>query len=74
MAKIETPEEKKSRETVESIATTITKLSENVAALLKGPLNRKALVTLLASSSGMSKHDIGLVLTALEDLKKDWLN
>lgn len=72
--KSETPEEKQYREAVEKIATNISKLARAVESLLTGPLKRKAIVTLLASSSGHSKATVEQVLGALESLEKDWLN
>lgn len=75
MAKqIETPEQKAYRETVEKIANNIATLAKAVNSLLNGPLKRKALVTLLASSSGQTKKVVEDVLKALEDLESDWLN
>lgn len=69
----ETPEQKRNRETTESIASNIGKLADTVSALLKGPLNRKALLLLLANSSGMSKGQVDTVLVAVENLGKDFL-
>lgn len=69
----ETPEQKRNRETTESIAQNIKALAETVSALLKGPLNRKALLILLANSSGMPKGHVEAVLVAVENLGKDWL-
>lgn len=70
----ETPEQKAYRELVESIAGNITKLADAVASLLNGPLKKRALVLLLASSSRCTQKQVEDVLKALEDLKKDWLN
>ena len=70
----ETPEQKAYRETVEKIAGNIANLAKSVAGLLNGPLKRRALITLLASSSGQNKYTVEKILTALEDLEKDWLN
>lgn len=71
--KTETPEEKQDRETVEGIAKNLERLANSVASLLRGPLNRKALVTLLARSSKLPPAQVGNVLDSLENLKKDWL-
>lgn len=71
--KQETPEEKQARETTEGIAKNIERLADSVSSLLKGPLNRKALVTLLAKSSKMTPANVGAVLDSLENLKKDYL-
>lgn len=73
MAK-ETPEQKAQREAIEAIASNITKLARAVESLLNGPLKRKALVVLLASSSGHPQKTIEAVLKAVEELEKDWLN
>ncbi len=72
--KIETPEEKAKREQLETIATNISELAESVRSLLKGPLNRKALLVLLASSTSLPQRTVSEVLSALENLEKDWLN
>jgi len=70
----ETEEQKKQRETVETIAKNIASLAKSVHALLNGQLNRKALLILLASSSGQSKSIVSDVLDALENLEKEWIN
>lgn len=70
----ETEEQKNQRLAVESIATNIASLSKAVASLLNGPLKKRALVVLLASSSNISQEKVSQVLTALADLEKDWLN
>lgn len=70
----ETPEQKAYRETVEQIAGNIASLSKAVVSLLHGPLKKKALVILLASSSGQPQRVVEDVLRALEELEKDWLN
>ena len=71
---IETEEQKKNRETIEGIAYNIQKLADAVASLLNGPLKKKALVVLLAKSSGLHLNQVESVLTAMENLSKDWLN
>ena len=70
----ETPEQKIYRETVEQIARNIVTLATAVESLINGPLKRKALVILLASSSRQSQQTVDAVLTALKDLRADWLN
>lgn len=70
----ETPEEKANREMIEGIANNISSLARSVRALLNGPLNKRALTVLLASSSGLSQEKVKAVLTALENLDKEWLN
>ena len=70
----ETEEQKKNRETIEGIANNIASLAKSVNSLLNGPLKRKALVVLLASSAGLPQRTVDLVLTALSELEKDWLN
>lgn len=76
MAKLvtETPEQKAYRETVEKIAGNIATLAKAVSALLKGPLKKKALIILLAASSGESRTSVEAILKSLEDLEGDWLN
>lgn len=70
-----TPEEKAYTDTVVKIAGNISKLTKAVAALLNdGPLKRKTIVVLLAASSGQPKSIVEIVLKAVEDLDKDWLN
>lgn len=73
MAKSETPEEKAARELTEGIANNIQKLSDAVSDLLDGPLNRAALLVLLANTTKMAKTQISDVLDALQNLKKDYL-
>jgi len=70
----ETPEQKAYRETVEKIANNIASLADAVGSLLNGPLKRKALVVLLASSSKLSQETVSTVLKSLEELRGDWLN
>lgn len=70
----ESPEAKANRLIVESIANNIAGLAKAVQSLLNGPLKKRALVILLASSSGQSQRTVELVLKALEDLQGDWLN
>lgn len=74
MKKEETPEEKQYREATEKIASNIAKLARAVEGLLKGPIRRKALVILLAHSSGQTQKAVEEVLTALSTLERDWLN
>jgi F0F1-type ATP synthase gamma subunit len=70
----ETEEQRQYREMVEKIAGNITALAKAVGSLLNGPLKKKALVILLASSSGLPQTSVEKVLRALEDLQSDWLN
>ena len=69
----ETPEQEKNRLMVEQIAGNIANLSKAVSALLNGQLKKRAIVLLLANSSGMSQHSVEMVLKALENLEADWL-
>lgn len=71
---IETEEQKQQREIIERIAGNIGALAKAVKALLGGQLKKKALVVLLAASSGLPKNKVEQVLKALEDLEADWLN
>lgn len=74
MAKQETPEQKEYRELVEKIAGNISSLAKAVKSLLNGPLKKKALIVLLASSAKLPQTTVEAVLKALEDLEGDWLN
>lgn len=69
----ETAEQRANREMVEKIAGNIENLADAVASLIDGPLNKKALIVLLASSTKMHMNQVESVLNALQDLKKDWL-
>lgn len=71
--KNETPEEKANRELTEGIAKNLKALVDNVKALINGPLQRRTLLVLLAASTRMTKDQVDTVLTALENLEKDWL-
>lgn len=70
----ETPEQKAYREMVEQIAGNLTQLARAVSGVLNGPLKKRALVLLLASSSGCSQRQVEDVLKALETMESDWLN
>lgn len=70
----ETPEQKAYREVVEKIAGNIGALAKAVTALLNGPLKKRAIIKLLASSSGNSERVVEDVLKALETMEADWLN
>lgn len=71
---VETDDQRQFREVVEKIAGNISALAKAVAGLMSGPLNKRALVILLAQSSGESQKSTEAVLGALRDLEKDWLN
>lgn len=71
--KIQTEEEKKHAELVEDIAVNIAQLSRQVSAILNGRIKTKAIVVLLAHSTGMSQRQVTEVLTALQNLEKDYL-
>lgn len=71
---VETPEQKANRELVESIAGNIASLARAVKSLMNGPLKKRALVILLASSSQLPISKVEIVLKALENLEADWLN
>ncbi len=72
--KLETKEQMENRLIIESIANTIGGLAKAVKSLLNGPLKKRALVILLASSSQIPQNKVESVLKALEELEKDWLN
>lgn len=69
----ETEQQKKDREMIQAIANNIAALSRAVAALLGGPLKKKALLILLANASGQSQSTVDKVITALAEMEKDWL-
>lgn len=71
---VETEAQRQYREAVEKIAGNIAALAKGVSALLDGPLNKKALIILLANSSGQSQKSTEAVIGALQSLEKDWLN
>lgn len=71
---VETEEQRKNREMIETIAGNIASLSKAVAALLNGPLKRRAIIILIANTSGVSQEKVTEVLKALESMEKDWLN
>lgn len=73
MANKETPEQKKARETVEEIATTIAKLSRSVSAILEGRLKKQAVVVLLVHSTRMQHGQVEAVLDALTGMEAKWL-
>ena len=73
MAKQLTEEERKAKEVVDTIATEIAKLSRQVSALLSGRLNRKAIITLLVSSTKLPQKTVDNVLTAIEQLEPTYL-
>lgn len=70
----ETQEQREYRELCERIAGNIASLAKAVNSLLNGPLKKRALVILLASSSGQSQASVESVLKALSELEADWLN
>lgn len=72
--KTESPEDKQYRESVERIAKNIGALARAVQSLVNGPLKRKALLVLLASSTGESQRTVDNVLKALETMEKDWVS
>lgn len=69
----ETEEQRKSRELVENIANNISALTKGVQGLLNGPLNKKALIVLIAASSGQPMNRVTEIISAMENLEKDWL-
>lgn len=70
----ETADQKAQREMVERIAGNIQSLTDAVRSLINGPLNRRALVILLATSSRQPQVAVEAILKALETMDKDWLN
>ena len=71
---VETAEQREYREMIEKIAGNIESLAKAVSSLLNGPLKRRALVILLAHSSGQPQNAVEKILKALEDMRGDWLN
>ncbi len=71
--KVESEQERKYRETVEQVAGNIAMLAKAVSSFLNGPLKKKALIILLAHSSGQSQNAVEAILKALQELDKDWL-
>lgn len=74
VGKKQVSEEQRNRELTESIAKHLSDLAASVSALMKGPLKKRALVILLANSSGISQAQVSNVLDALANLERDWLN
>lgn len=56
----------------EVLAQSIVKISEAATALRKSGLNRKAVIVLVAHSSGVPQREIKAVLDSLETLKQDY--
>lgn len=73
MAKNESPEEKKARETVDTIAETIAKLSRQVSAILEGRMKRESIIVLLVHSTRLGYGVVDKVLTAIEGMEKKHL-
>lgn len=72
--KPETEEEKKARETIETIADNIVSLAEGVRKIVNGKLNKRAIILLLASAAGgMNKEVVERVLDAITSLDKKFL-
>lgn len=69
-----TREELEKEATIRSIAQNLSDLAGSVHSLLNGPLKRKSLIILLAHSSNLSQEKVSAVLTAMENLRKDFLN
>lgn len=70
---IENDEQKKAREVVEEIASTIAKLSRQVQAILDGRVKRESIVVLLAHSCKLPKWQIEEVLNAIVNMEKNHL-
>lgn len=62
-------DEKKYRETVDTIAQEICKLSRQVGALLSGRLNRETIIILLAYHTKLPQRDIVTILNAIENME-----
>lgn len=72
--KIETPEEREAREVIEGIADNLSELSKAVKSILGGRLKRKTILVLLAHSTKMTQEKVNAVLTALENLDREYLS
>lgn len=55
------------------LAEAVRRIDKAVKALNEGGLNRKAIVVLLAESTGVSRRDINAVLNGLESLGSEYL-
>jgi 2-phospho-L-lactate guanylyltransferase (CobY/MobA/RfbA family) len=58
--------------TKDVLATTISKLSDATSALLNSGLNEKAILTLLADSTKLSKKSIKRIIDAINQLRADY--
>lgn len=54
------------------LARAIVHMSDDLTAILASGLNKKAVIILVADSSGQPKYRVEAVLNALADLKKDY--
>lgn len=70
---VETEEQKKNREMIASIAENISTLAQSVRSLLNGKLQRKTILVLLAHTTKFNQGEVDKVLTALEEMDKDWV-
>ena len=57
-------------EPTEVIAASIIKISDGFGKLIKGGLNRRALLVLIKDHTNVPMHEVGLVLDALPKLKE----
>lgn len=74
MAKQETEEEKKARETVEALAANIESMAKGVRAILAGRMTERAIILLIASAAGgMPQETVKKVLEAAATLDKKFL-
>lgn len=66
--------EQDEKEPVETkvLAKAIVRMSDDLNKLLASGLNRKAIVILVAASSGQPQYRVEAVLNALADLKRDY--
>lgn len=65
---------KKLEETSEKIARDIRMISRSVKKMANSGLKRETIVTLIHSSTNISKTNVRSVLSALENLEKDFTN
>lgn len=66
--------EKDEKDPIETkvLARAIIHMSDDLSAILKSGLNKKAIVVLVADSSGQPKYRVEAVLNALADLKREY--
>lgn len=72
MAKIKVIQDEDQEVPKEMLATAICTLSDSINKLILSGLNETAVVVLLRDSTGLSKRDIKLVISAIGQLRNDY--